>query len=61
MTAALLGDAGALNRDGLTRKDGFTGVLGPFRFLPDGRCQRDLAVLSIENGEIVTLAEVTGT
>ena len=28
---------------------------------PDGRCQRDLAVLSIENGEIVTLAEVTGT
>ncbi len=61
MTAALLSNAGALNRDGLTRKDGFTGVLGPFRFLPDGHCQRDLAVLSIEGGEIVTLAEVTGT
>ena len=36
-------------------------MLGRFRFLPDGRCQRDLAVLSIENGAIVTLAEVTGT
>ena len=61
MIAALLSGAGQLDRDGLTRKDGFTGVLGPFRFLPDGRCQRDLAVLSIENGAIVTLAEVTGT
>ena len=61
MVAALLGQSGQLGRDGLTRKEGFTGVLGPFHFLPDGRCQRDLAVLSIENGGLVTLAEVTGT
>ncbi len=61
LTAALLGNAGQLNRDGLTRKEGFSGALGTYRFLPDGRCQRDLAVLSIENGAIVTIGEVTGT
>ena len=61
MIAALLSAAGQLDREGLTRKEGFTGVLGSFRFLADGRCQRDLAVLTIENGALVTLAEVTGT
>ncbi len=56
-----LGDARALNRKGLTRVAGFTGVLGGFRFQPDGRCQRDLAVLAVEAGQIVVLAEVAGT
>lgn len=56
-----LGDAGMLNRKGLTRAAGFTGVLGPFRFQPDGRCQRNLSVLAIEAGQIVALAEVAGT
>ncbi len=56
-----LGDAGALSRKGLTRAAGFTGVLGPFRFQPDGRCQRSLSVLALEAGRIVALAEVAGT
>lgn len=61
LMAAVLTDARRLTRKGLTRRDGFAGVLGNFRFQADGRCQRDLAVLSIENGQIVTIGEVTGT
>ena len=61
LLAAGLGDAGALTRKGLTRAAGFTGVLGPFRFQPDGRCQRSLSVLAVEAGQIVALAEVAGT
>ncbi|MBC7477938.1 MAG: penicillin-binding protein activator [Pseudorhodobacter sp.] len=56
-----LGDAGALNRQGLLRKAGFTGVLGGFRFDKTGRCHRDLAVLAIEGGKVVIRAEVAGT
>ena len=56
-----LGDAGALNRQGLLRKAGFTGVLGGFRFDKTGRCHRDLAVLGIEGGKVVIRAEVAGT
>jgi hypothetical protein len=58
--AAILGSAGALDRGGLTRSEGFAGVLGGFRFLEDGRCQRDLAVVTVEGGQIVTIGEVTG-
>ena len=61
LVAVGLGNAGALNRKGITRSAGFTGVLGAFRFLPDGRCQRDLTVLGIEGGSIVVLGEVAGT
>ncbi|WP_156317495.1 penicillin-binding protein activator [Cypionkella psychrotolerans] len=61
LLAVGLGDGGALSRKGVTRAAGFTGVLGAFRFLPDGRCQRDLTVLGIENGSIVVLGEVAGT
>lgn len=61
LLAVGLGDAGALSRKGVTRAAGFTGVLGAFRFLADGRCQRDLTVLGIENGSIVVLGEVAGT
>jgi branched-chain amino acid transport system substrate-binding protein len=50
----------ALNRRGLMRAGGFTGVLGPFRLQPDGRCARDLAVLTVEGGAYALLAEVTG-
>ena len=56
-----LAGAGAVSRKGLIRKGGFTGVLGPFRFLDDGRCQRDLAVLTLSGGELSVLAEVSGT
>ena len=61
LLAVGLGDAGALSRKGVTRAAGFTGVLGAFRFLADGRCQRDLTVLGIEDGTIVVLGEVAGT
>ena len=61
LLAVGLGNARALNRKGVTRGAGFTGVLGAFRFLPSGRCQRDLTVLGIEGGSIVVLGEVAGT
>ena len=56
-----LAQARAVGRRGLTRKGGFTGVLGPFRFLDTGRCQRDLAVLTLQGGTLSVLAEVSGT
>ena len=60
LMAAVLGSAGALDRRGLTRSEGFDGVLGGFRFLEDGRCQRDLAVVTVEGGQIVAIGEVSG-
>lgn len=61
LMAAVLDDAGRLTRKGLTRREGFSGALGRFRFENNGLCQRDLAVLTIEGGQIVTIGEVTGT
>lgn len=61
LMAVGLGSARALNRKGVTRKAGFTGVLGPFRFLPTGRCQRDLSVLGLDNEGITILGEVAET
>jgi ABC-type branched-subunit amino acid transport system substrate-binding protein len=61
LVALGLSDIGALNRRGLLRAEGFVGALGPFRFRPDGRASRDLAVLTISNGAYALLAEVTGS
>ncbi len=61
LMAVGLAQAGAVGRRGLTRKGGFTGVLGAFRFLENGRCQRDLAVLTLRGGTLSVLAEVSGT
>ncbi len=61
LIATGLGANRALNRKGLLRPAGFTGVLGSFRFLADGRCQRDLAILTLEGGQVVVLGEVAGT
>lgn len=61
LVAVGLGSARTMNRKGITRSGGFTGVLGAFRFLPTGRCQRDLSVLGIEGGSIAVLGEVAGT
>jgi ABC-type branched-subunit amino acid transport system substrate-binding protein len=61
LVAAGLGDARGLNRRGLQRAAGFTGALGAFRFQPDGRCLRDLAVLTVTGGQLEVLAEVAGT
>jgi branched-chain amino acid transport system substrate-binding protein len=56
-----LGDGRGVSRKGILRAAGFTGVLGPFRFVEGGRCQRDLAVLGVKGGSFTILAEVTGT
>lgn len=61
LMAVGLGAERATNRKGVTRKGGFTGVLGAFRFLPEGRCQRDLSVLGLDGGGITLLGEVAGT
>ena len=59
MAVSLAGVRG-LNRRGVTRAGGFTGALGPFRFQKDGRCVRDLVVMTVEGGNYALLAEVTG-
>ena len=61
LLAAALGAARRLDRTGLIRADGFSGVLGRYRFREDGRCLRDLAMLTIDNGQIVAIGEITGT
>lgn len=47
----ILGQAGQLNARGLTRDEGFTGVLGPYRFQRSGLCDRGLGVLRVGAGE----------
>ena len=39
----------------LTNPSGFAGADGVFRFRPDGRVERGLAVLELRNGQIVTV------
>lgn len=56
-----LAAAGAMTREGLLRANGFLGALGRFRFQPDGRCTRDLAVLGLNRGQITALGEVSDT
>lgn len=48
--ARLLGRLAQQDSDGLLREAGFDGVLGPYRFLPSGQCERGLAVLSVAQG-----------
>ena len=50
--ARLLGRLGQQDRKGLLRDKGFNGVLGPYRFLRDGRTERGLAILGIEGGNV---------
>lgn len=47
----ILGQARALSARGLTRDEGFTGVLGPYRFQRSGLCERGLGVLRVGAGE----------
>lgn len=46
----LLGRLGQQSRAGLLREAGFEGILGPYRFLDNGQCERGLAVLSVADG-----------
>lgn len=61
LVALDLAASGGMTRKGLLRTNGFTGALGRFRFQPDGRCTRDLAVLGLNRGEITALGEVSDT
>ena len=61
LLAAALGAAPPTRPRRPDRADGFSGVLGRYRFREDGRCLRDLAVLTIANGQIVAIGEITGT
>lgn len=47
----ILGQTDQLSTRGLTRKAGFTGVLGPYRFQRNGLCERGLGVLKVGAGE----------
>lgn len=58
--ARLLGRLGQQDRRGLLRDKGFNGVLGPYRFLRDGRCERQLAVIGIDGGSASVLATPSG-
>lgn len=52
---AAAGNEGALTKGALTQSQGFRGTSGVFRFLPDGRNQRGLAVATFQNNQVVIL------
>jgi ABC-type branched-subunit amino acid transport system substrate-binding protein len=53
---ARLRPGGDFSADAITNPNGWTGVDGPFRLLPDGRSQRALAVIEIESGRTVVVS-----
>ncbi|WP_159456700.1 penicillin-binding protein activator [Roseivivax jejudonensis] len=53
--ARTLGRQGRQSRRGLQAEDGFSGVLGPYRFLRSGLCQRGLAVLRVGSGDFALI------
>lgn len=55
-----LTEAGQLNREGLLRSAGFPGVAGAVRFRPDGRCVRELAILTVTSGAVRTVGRRAG-
>lgn len=54
--ARLLGRLDQQDRDGLQREAGYEGVLGPYRFLSSGVCERRLAVLGVVEGGTAQIA-----
>ncbi len=52
---AAAGNEGAVTKEALIQPQGFRGTAGVFRFLPDGRIQRGLAVATIQDNQVVTL------
>lgn len=51
-----LARTGQQSRRGVTRKEGFAGVVGPYRFLSSGECERGLSVLSIDGSNVNLIA-----
>jgi ABC-type branched-subunit amino acid transport system substrate-binding protein len=47
---------GSFSADAITNPNGWTGVDGPIRFLPDGRSQRALAVIEIQGDRSVVVS-----
>jgi len=47
----VLGQQRQLTAKGLTRKEGFIGVVGPYRFERSGLCERGLGVLKVGSGD----------
>lgn len=56
--ARVLASANVLNRGGVTRREGFEGAIGDFRFGQDGAASRDLAILAIQNGRSGVVEQV---
>jgi hypothetical protein len=48
--ARLLGRIGQQNREGLLREAGFDGIVGRYRLLESGQCERGLAILKVTSG-----------
>lgn len=48
--ARVLGRLALQNREGLLREAGFDGIVGPYRFLKNGQCERGLAILKVAAG-----------
>lgn len=55
------GRRNAVTTAGLTQGAGFAGVQGPFRLLPDGSNQRQLAVATLRRGQLVILDAPSGS
>jgi hypothetical protein len=47
---------GDFSAEAITSPSGWTGADGPFRFLPDGRCERSLAVIEIQGDRSVVVS-----
>lgn len=58
--ARYLGRIGAQSAAGLTRPEGFNGILGPYSFTKDGTCRRALAVLQVEQGALTLIGGAAG-
>ncbi len=58
---ALVKSGRGLGRAALTQPDGFAGVNGIFRFLPDGTNQRGLAVAQIVNNQVQVIDPAPGS
>lgn len=56
--AQTLATGSALNREGLTRPAGFSGIAGNFRLRNDGSCVRDLAVLAVRADGVQRIARI---
>ncbi len=55
-----LARTGRLNREGLLSSAGFPGIAGAVRFRNDGRCVRELAIVTVSSGTLKTLARKAG-